>query len=80
MESRTILEYLGEKFDTSLLPRGERRWDVLPWVYWQAANVGPAFGKKLSYTPYIADVDEEQTIHGFAATKGARSTLRIFPM
>ena len=30
---------------------------VLPWVYWQAANVGPAFGNKLSYTRYMHDVD-----------------------
>jgi GST-like protein len=75
MESCAILQYLGEKFDTSLLPRGERRWDVLPWVYWQAANVGPAFGNKLSYTRYMADVDDEQKAHPLE--RFGREALRL---
>lgn len=57
IESCAILQYLGEKYPTSLLPLDERRWDVLPWLYWQAANVGPIFGNKLSYTRYMPDVD-----------------------
>lgn len=63
MESCAILQYLGEKFPTDLLPSGEARWDVLPWVYWQAANVGPNFGNKLAYTRYMGDVDEAQKAH-----------------
>lgn len=58
IESCAILEYLGEKFPTDLLPLDERKWDVIPWVYWQAANVGPIFGNKLSYTRYMDDVDD----------------------
>ena len=63
IESCAILQYLGEKFPTSLLPQGEARWDVLPWVYWQAANVGPIFGNKLAYTRYITDVPDEARAH-----------------
>ena len=63
IESCAILQYLGEKYPTSLLPQGEARWDVLPWVYWQAANVGPIFGNKLSYTRYITDVPDEARAH-----------------
>ncbi len=63
MESCAILQYLGERFPTSLLPEDERRWDVLPWVYWQAANVGPAFGNKLSYTRYMDNVDAAAKAH-----------------
>jgi len=59
IESCAILQYLGEKFPSPLLPEGEARWDVLPWVYWQAANVGPIFGNKLAYTRYITDVPDE---------------------
>ena len=62
-ESCAILQYLGEQFPTSLLPQDERRWQVIPWVYWQAANVGPIFGNKLSYTRYMEDVPEEQKVH-----------------
>ena len=63
IESCAILQYLGEKYPTSLLPLDDRRWDVIPWVYWQAANVGPIFGNKLSYTRYMDDVPPEQKEH-----------------
>ena len=63
MESCAILQYLGEMFPSSLLPLGERRWDVIQWLYWQAANIGPVFGNKLSYTRYINDATEEQKAH-----------------
>ncbi len=62
-ESCAILEYLGETFPTSLLPLDERKWDVMPWVYWQAANVGPVFGNKLSYTRYMDMVPMDQKEH-----------------
>ena len=63
IESCAILQYLGEKYPTSLFPQGETRWEVLPWVYWQAANVGPIFGNKLAYTRYITDVPDEARAH-----------------
>ncbi len=62
-ESCAILQYLGEKYPSRLFPQGERRWDILPWLYWQAANVGPIFGNKLSYTRYMDDVAEEAKAH-----------------
>ena len=52
IESCAILQYLGEICPSSLLPMN-RRWEIIPWLYWQAANLGPAFGNKLSYTRYI---------------------------
>ena len=63
MESCAILQYLAEKHPTDLLPSGAARWDVLQWLYWQAANVGPVFGNKLSYTRYMEDVDPELKAH-----------------
>lgn len=63
IESCAILQYLGEAFPSPLLPLDEKRWDVVPWLYWQAANVGPVFGNKLSYTRYINDATEEQKAH-----------------
>ncbi|MEM9438791.1 MAG: glutathione binding-like protein, partial [Pseudomonadota bacterium] len=63
MESCAILQYLGEKYPTPLLPLDARKWEVLPWVYWQAANLGPVFGNKLSYTRYLTDVSEERRAH-----------------
>ena len=43
----------------------DSKWDVLPWVYWQAANVGPVFGNKLSYTRYMDDVPDIKKEHPF---------------
>ncbi len=63
IESCAILQYLGECFPSSLFPMDERRWDVIPWLYWQAANIGPIFGNKLSYTRYINDATDEQRAH-----------------
>lgn len=63
MESCAILHYLGEKYPTPLLPQGIESWDVLPWVYWQAANIGPAFGNRQSYVRYMDDVPMEQKQH-----------------
>lgn len=65
MESCAILQYLGEMFPSPLLP-DDRRWDILPWVYWQAANVGPAFGNRQSYVRYITDIDEAAKAHPLA--------------
>ena len=64
MESCAILQYLGEKFPSPLLPQEfEPRFEVLQWVYWQAANVGPVFGNKLSYTRYMDDIDPAAKAH-----------------
>ncbi|MEM7217772.1 MAG: glutathione S-transferase N-terminal domain-containing protein [Pseudomonadota bacterium] len=63
IESCAILQYLAEKHPTDLLPLDERKWDVLPWLFWQAANVGPVFGNKLSYTRYMNDVPDAEKRH-----------------
>ena len=63
MESCAILHYLGEKYPTELLPVGKLKWEIIPWVYWQAANVGPAFGNKLSYTRYMDAISPEKKAH-----------------
>ena len=63
MESCSILLYLAEKFPTSLLPKGKARWQVIQWLFWQAANLGPTFGNKQSYTRYMDSVPSEQKAH-----------------
>jgi len=63
MESCAILQYLGEKFPSPLLPDGDMRWQVISWLTWQAACHGPTLGNKLSYTRYMEDVPAEQKSH-----------------
>ena len=79
MESCAILQYLGEKYPTDLLPTGPERWNVLQWLYWQAANVGPVFGNKLSYTRYMDNVPPEQKEHPLERFgKEARRLAAVF--
>ncbi len=63
MESCAILQYLGEQYPSSLYPSGAARYDVLQWLTWQAACLGPTFGNKLSYTRYMADIPDVQKMH-----------------
>ncbi|MGH1370621.1 MAG: glutathione S-transferase family protein [Cellvibrionaceae bacterium] len=63
MESCSILLYLAETFPSPLLPQGSSRWSAIQWVFWQAANLGPTFGNKLSYTRYMDSVPEAQKVH-----------------
>jgi len=54
-ESAAILQYLGEK-SGKFLPRDVRgRWDVLQWVAWQVANLGPIAGQMNHFAAYAAE-------------------------
>jgi GST-like protein len=78
MESCAILMYLSDKYPSSLLPEDESRWDVIQWLFWQGANLGPVFGNKLSYTRYMDDIPEEQKIHPLERFKlEAQRLLRV---
>lgn len=63
IESCAILMYLAEKFPSDLLPLDDRRWNIIPWLFWQSANLGPVFGNKLSYTRYMDNIDDVQKAH-----------------
>ena len=75
MESGAILQYLAEKYPTDLLPLNEKKWEVLPWLYWQVANLGPVFGNKLSYTRYMDDVEETLKSHPLERFKNEANRL-----
>lgn len=78
MESCAILLYLAEKYPTDLLPADASRWQVIQWLFWQAAGLGPTFGNKLSYTRYMDDVPDEQKIHPLARfNTEAQRLLRV---
>ena len=44
-ESAAILQYLAEKASKLLPTDARRKFEVLEWVAWQVANVGPACGQ-----------------------------------
>src|SRR5438094_278018 len=54
-ESAAILQYLAEKAGR-FLPRDVRgKYDVLQWVAWQVANLGPVAGQLNHFTNYAAE-------------------------
>ncbi len=54
-ESAAIIQYLAEKAGR-FLPRDVRgKYDVLQWVAWQVANLGPVAGQLNHFTNYAAE-------------------------
>src|SRR5262245_15207765 len=54
-ESGAILTYLAEK-SGQLMPRDVRgRYEVLQWVTWQVANLGPIAGNRNHFASYAAE-------------------------
>jgi GSH-dependent disulfide-bond oxidoreductase len=57
-ESGAILEYLGEKTGQFLPTERRGRFEVLQWLYWQMAGLGPMFGQLshfVNYAPKLVD-------------------------
>ena len=54
-ESGAILEYLAEKYG-KFMPKDTRgKYEVLQWLYWQMANLGPNSGQANHFRNYAAD-------------------------
>jgi GSH-dependent disulfide-bond oxidoreductase len=54
-ESGAILEYLAEKYG-KFMPKDTRgKYDVLQWLYWQMANLGPNSGQANHFRNYAAE-------------------------
>jgi GST-like protein len=51
-ESAAILQYLAEKAGKLLPARGPRRYEVLAWVAWQVAGLGPMAGQLHHFESY----------------------------
>ncbi len=63
-ESGSILMYLAEKTGRLLPTDPVERWEATCWVYWQAANQGPAGGNAahfVQYAPAAGIVDDYAT-------------------
>ncbi len=54
-ESGAILEYLADKTGRFLPGELQPRYEVLQWLYWQMANLGPAAGQLSHYVNYARE-------------------------
>ncbi|KXS09960.1 glutathione S-transferase domain-containing protein [Gonapodya prolifera JEL478] len=65
-ESGAILLYFAEKTGKFIPQDFKGRWDVIQWLFWQMAGVGPAFGH-FGYFAKFAPVKNEPAIAIYAA-------------
>ncbi|VXC09621.1 putative S-transferase [Pseudomonas sp. 8Z] len=71
-ESGAILEYLADKCG-QFLPRETRaRFDVLQWLYWQMAGVGPMAGQNHHFVRYAPEPIP------YAIDRYVRETARLY--
>lgn len=65
-ESGAILEYLAEKTGKFLPSEPRQRYQVLQWVHWQMANLGPMMGNANHFKNYAKNLTEDhnQLVYG----------------
>lgn len=65
-ESGAILEYLADKTGMFLPKSGAKRYQVLQWVHWQMANLGPMMGNANHFKNYAKQLvdDPAQLAYG----------------
>ena len=68
MESGAILMYLAEKAGDLLPSEPRERWDVIQWVFFQMAGVGPYFGQFGHFYKYARDkTSDEYALNRYTA-------------
>ena len=60
-ESGAILEYLADKTGKFLPASGAARYNVLQWVHWQMANLGPMMGNANHFKNYAKNLTDDET-------------------
>jgi len=60
-ESGAILEYLAEKTGQFLPTDTAGKYQVLQWVHWQMANLGPMMGNANHFRNYATNFTDDQT-------------------
>lgn len=58
-ESGAILEYLADKTGQFLPTEGAARYQVLQWVHWQMANLGPMMGNANHFKNYARNIVDD---------------------
>ena len=58
-ESGAILEYLADKTGRFLPEKGTERYQVLQWVHWQMANLGPMMGNANHFKNYGKNMTDD---------------------
>ena len=71
-ESGAILEYLAEKYGRFLPTSLRGRFEVLQWLYWQMAGLGPMAGQNHHFSAYAPEKIE------YAIRRYVNETARLY--
>ena len=71
-ESGAILEYLAEKYGQFLPAPLRSRFEVLQWLYWQMAGLGPMAGQNHHFSAYAPEKIE------YAIRRYVNETARLY--
>lgn len=76
-ESGAILEYLAEKTGKFMPTEPRGKYDVLQWLYWQMAGLGPMLGQTNHFVKYAPQVDEKAD-HSYGQKRYLNEARRLF--
>lgn len=71
-ESGAMMEYLAEKHGQFLPSDNRGKYEVLQWLYWQMANLGPNSGQNNHFKNYMAGESE------YATTRFGNEVNRLY--
>ena len=76
MESGAILFYLAEKYGKFIPKDARKRYDVMQWLIFQMAHVGPMFGQANHFNNYVTqNTQEPQT---YAKERYNNESIRLY--
>ena len=76
MESGAILFYLAEKTSQFLPKDARKRYDVMQWLIFQMAHVGPMFGQANHFNNYVKE--NTSTPQDYAQGRYNNESLRLY--
>ena len=76
-ESGAILVYLAEKTGRFLPAETRARTEVMQWLFWQMAGLGPISGQNAHFRAYANELDPD-TDHRYARRRYTQETNRLY--
>lgn len=75
-ESGAILQYLGEKTGKFFPKNTRAKYNVLQWLYWQVAGLGPMLGQASHFIAYAPQIDAKAD-HTYARERYVKEGKRL---
>jgi GST-like protein len=77
-ESGAILLYLAEKSGRFLPTEPHKRWDTLPWLFWQVGGFGPLLGQAHHFNKYAPENPFGPVVLPYAQARYTNEAARLY--